>query len=419
MRNRVHSFLIGAMLLAPPLANAQDAVLDWIGVTNDTVLAGATNPLFTTRNVGLVGAALFDAVNGIEKRYEPLLVAKAKGPHASSRAAAVQAAYSMLVRLYPAQAAALDARRTASLAAIAAGPNADRPKEIAEGLAYGQLVADTIFDARSRDGFAPDPAPPFVGVDRVGFWRPTAAGATGAGPQFATMTPWVLVRASQFRLPPPPALGTAEYAADFTETKTFGIAGVPGAPLTDNQTVARFWNGNTALYWNRIAVQIARGRGLSLVDTARVFGVLNVSMADAAVACWDSKYRYVFWRPVTAIQLSGPSGTPAGADPTWTPFLGVTPSHPEYPSGHSTVSGAAARALESLFGTGVPFTIDSETMPGTIRSYASFADALADIHDARVFGGIHFRTACRRGSVMGAQVADWVIANAMGDHRDQ
>jgi hypothetical protein len=365
-----------------------------------------------------VGAAIFDAVNGIEKRYQPLMVDKYTGPHASPRAAAIQAAYAMLVRLYPAQSAMLNSRRASSLAGISSGSGADHEKEIAAGLAYGQFVADAIFATRSLDGFAPDPAPPFVGVDRVGFWRPTLAGATGAGPQFATMTPWVLLRASQFRLPPPPALGSPEYAADYNETRLFGIAGVPGAPLTENQTVARFWNGNTALYWNRIAAQIASDRNLSLVETAHLFGVLNVAMADAVVACWDSKYRFVYWRPVTAIQQSGSAGTPVGADPTWTPFLGVTPSHPEYPSGHSTVSGAAAHVLETVFGSAVAFTIDSETMPGAIRSFAAFSDALAEIHNARVFGGIHFRTACRLGSQLGAQVADWVMAHAMTEHGD-
>src|SRR4051812_5530883 len=175
----------------------------------------------------------------------------------------------------------------------------------------------------------------------------------------------------------------------------------------------------TALYWNRIAAQVAAGQQLLLVDTARVFGILNVSMADAAVACWDSKYRYQFWRPVTAIQLAGADGVLGGGDPTWTPFLGATPAHPEYPSGHSTVSGSAARVLETFFGTGASFDVTSETSPGEVRQYHAFADALSEIHDARVFGGIHFRTACRRGSLLGAQVADWVMDHAMGEHKDR
>jgi len=159
-------------------------------------------------------------------------------------------------------------------------------------------------------------------------------------------------------------------------------------------------------------------RNFSLVETAHLFGVLNVAMADAAVACWDSKFRYVLWRPVTAINQSGPDGLPAGADPTWTPFLGATPAHPEYPSGHSTVSGAAAHVLATFFGDDVAFTVTSETLPGTVRSYSSFSAALADIHDARVFGGIHWRTACRLGSQPGSKVADWVMSHAMQDHGD-
>ena len=420
MARRVATLLLTTALFMPARASASDQVLDWIGVMNDTVLTGGTNGIYTSRNVGLVGAAIFDAVNGIEKRYDPLVVGKYTGPHASSRAAAVQAAYVMLLKLYPLQSVALDNHRTSSLAEISSGPGADTDKEIAAGIKYGQDVANTIYMIRSSDGFAPDPPPPFAGVDRVGFWRPTAPNAFAAGPQFATMTPWVLIRASQFRLPPPPALGSPAYIADYNETKATGRgpAPAPGTPLTDTQTVARFWAGNTSLFWNRIASQVASSRNLSLVETAHLFGMLNVAMADAGMACWDGKFRYVFWRPVTAIQQSGPDGTPAGADPTWTPFLGTTPAHPEYPSGHSTLSGAASHLLATVFGDDTSFTIDSETLPGTIKSFSSFSDALADIHNARVWGGIHFRTACRLGSELGVKVADWIMANAMKEHGD-
>ena len=167
---------------------------------------------------------------------------------------------------------------------------------------------------------------------------------------------------------------------------------------------------------------MAATRDLSLVDTARLFGLLNVAMADAAVACWDSKYRFVFWRPVTAIQEGESDGNDAtGGDPAWTPLLVVTPAHPEQPSGHSTVSGAATAVLGALLGDDTPFTVDSEVAGSHTRSFSSFAAALAEIHDARVFGGIHFRTACRLGSRLGANVADWVMTHAMtplGDRRD-
>jgi hypothetical protein len=404
--SRVALVAVTITLLVPSRAVASDPVLDWIGVMNESVLTAGTTPLSTSRAVGLVGASMFDAVNGIEKRYQPLMVDKYTGPHASSRAAAVQAAYAMLLRLYPTQAATLNARRAASLAAIAAAPGADQDKEIVAGIAYGQFVADSIFAARSLDGFAPDPAPPFVGIDRLGIWRPTGANQTGAGPQFATMTPWVLIRGSQFRLPPPPALGSPEYVADYNET----ILGVAG---NAHEAEARFWAGNTALYWNRIAAQVAASRDLSLVETAHLFGLLNVSMADAAIACWDGKYRYVFWRPVTAIHLSTANGIPDSTNAAWAPLL-ATPAHPEYPSGHSTLSGAAKRVLETAFGDNVAFTVSSEVTNNT-RSFVSFSDALEEIHNARVFAGIHFRTACRLGSDLGMKVADWVMGQSMQD----
>jgi hypothetical protein len=227
------------------------------------------------------------------------------------------------------------------------------------------------------------------------------------------MTPWVLTRASQFRLPPPLALASAEYAADFNEVKEMGSA-TSGSRSADGTLLAQFWAGSTALFWNRIASQVAATRGLSLVDTAHLFAVLNVAMADAAIACWDGKYRYVFWRPVTAITLADTDGNAATtAEATWTPLLGTTPAHPEYPSGHSTISGAAAHVLAAMLGDDSPFTLDSEVMPGVIRSFPSFSAALAEIHNARVWGGIHFRTACVRGSELGRQVAAYVMGHAL------
>jgi hypothetical protein len=163
------------------------------------------------------------------------------------------------------------------------------------------------------------------------------------------MTPWVLARPSQFRLPPPLALNSPEYAVDLTELKIMGI--FAGSSRTSDQSeLALFWAGNTPLYWNRIAAQLAAERGLTLTENAHLFALLNVAMADAAIACWDSKYRYVFWRPITAIRAGL---TPADADPTWVPWLDFfpagTPAHPEYPSGHSTVSGSAAFILAAAF----------------------------------------------------------------------
>jgi hypothetical protein len=418
----------------PVLAAAPDTVLEWIGIMNTTVLAGGTNPLVSTRVVALVSASVFDAVNGIDPRFRPLHV-KPGAPHnASQRAAAIQAAYVILVDLYPAQSATLTAKRDASIAALA---STEKAHSINAGVAWGQTVADAIWAWRMTDGIAPAP-PPFLGVQSIvgtpaaiGAWRPTPQGlpnqlpgVSGAGPQFATMTPWVLRRPSQFRLPPPLALNSQEYANDLDELFKMGVYSGSGRSQ-DQSDLALFWAGNTPLYWNRIAAQISVERGLSFHENAHLFALLNVSMADAGIACWDGKYRYVFWRPITAIR---DGFTPADSDPAWIPWLdffpGGTPAHPEYPSGHSTVSGSAAFILAAAFGENTAFSVDSETNPnpGKPRSFASFPDAVAEIANARVFGGIHFRTSCVRANTLGRAVADYVSRHAMratgDDERD-
>jgi hypothetical protein len=415
--------ILSGMVAAPrPLAAATpDPVLEWIGIMNDTVLAGGSNSIVTARVAALVSASVFDAVNGIEPRFHSLYVKPDAPPHASRRAAAIQAAYAILLYAYPAQSAGLTARRKASLAAL---PPTEQAQAIPAGVAWGQTVADAIWTLRLADGNAPTP-PPFVGVlgivgtpAAVGFWRPTPpSNASGSGPQFATMTPWVLARPSQFRLPPPLALNSPEYATDLNEVKTMGsLSG--SARTTDQSELALFWAGNTPLYWNRIAAQIAAEHGERLTENARLFGLLNVTIADASIACWDSKYRYVFWRPITAIRAGL---TPADADPTWEPWLDFfksgTPAHPEYPSAHACMSGSAAFVLSAAFGDNIDFAVTSDVRPGT-RSFSSFSSAVAEIADARVFGGIHFRTSCVRGDILGRTVADYVSKHAMRERGD-
>lgn len=408
----------------PAAAAAPDPVLEWIGVMNNTVLKAGTAPNVTGRVVALVSASVFDAVNGIEPRFRPLHV-RPDAPHnASQRAAAIQAAYVILMNLYGTQqGVALTSQHDASLAALASTEN---PKSIAAGVAWGQSVADAIWAWRLTDGFAPTPAP-FFGVqsiagtpNSVGFWRPTPpANASGATPQLATTTPFVLTRPSQFRVPPPLALNSPDYIADLNEVREMGS--LTSTSRSSEQTeVALFWALNTTLAWDRIAVQLSVARGLSLTENARLFEVLNVSMVDAIIACWDSKYRYLSWRPVTAIRAAAAPGDP---DSNWQPLLDSltgTPAHPEYPSAHSSFSGAAAFVLADFFGENTAFSATSEILPGTTRSYTSFSEAIAEIADARVFGGIHLRSSCARGNSLGRAVADYVSSHLMrGRGEDQ
>jgi hypothetical protein len=419
--------LIVTLLAVSPLsvsAATPDPVLEWIAVMNNTVLAAGTAPNVTGRVVALVSASVFDAVNGIDPRFRPLHV-RPDAPHnASQHAAAIQAAYAILMNLYGAQqGGTLTSQHDASLAALAL---TEKPESIAAGVAWGQSVADAMWAWRLTDGFAPTP-PPFFGVQSIagtanslGFWRPTPpANASGATPQIATMTPWVLTRPSQFRLPPPLALNSAEYAADLNEVREMGS--FSSASRSNEQSeIALFWALNTPLAWNRVAAQLSAAHGLSLTENAHLFAVLNVTLADAIITCWDSKYRYIFWRPVTAIRAGAALGDP---NSDWRPLLDSltgTPAHPEYPSAHSTYSGAAAFILAAAFGENTAFSLASEIRPGT-RSYTSFSEAIAEIADARVFGGIHLRSSCARGNSLGRAVADYVSKRAMrprGDDQD-
>jgi hypothetical protein len=205
-------------------------------------------------------------------------------------------------------------------------------------------------------------------------------------------------------------LSSDQYAADFNEVKTIGDK-FSVTRTADQTQIAVFWNGNTPVSWNRVANSVAEDRHTTLSQNARLFAMLNVAMADAVIACWDSKYTYVFWRPITAIRLASTDGNPATTeDPNWTPLL-ITPNFPEYASGHATVSPAAVTVLGTFFGNDVDFALTSETLPGVVRSFASFTQAADEAFEARIYGGIHFRSACRDGRAMGTQVGSFVTTN--------
>ena len=386
-------------------------VVEWHQIFNAATLATVPvpNSLTTSRSAALVSVSVFDAINGVDRWYAPYLVTGRAPARTSASAAAIQAAYAILQKLYPAQSTTLTERRNASIERLFAV----EPEEALErGMSWGQHVADTIWSSRQSDGLTPAMAP-FIGSPTVGVWRPTPpANASGVGPQFATMTPWVLTRPSQFRPAPPPALNSQEYAADFNETKMWGAA-TGSARRPEDSAVAVFWSGNGTLYWTRVAADLAQTRQLTSHESAHLFAVLHAAMADASIATWDAKYRYVFWRPVTAIRSMDDDGNEATtSDPSWSPFL-TTSAHPEYPSGHSNLAGAATTVLGAIFGDDVAFDATSETMAGAVRSFVGFDNAIEEMADARVFGGMHFRTACVRGSALGSTVGSYVVDHAM------
>jgi hypothetical protein len=392
-----------------------DEITDWVQYLYQSALvAPATSPIVMTRNAAIMQASVFDAVNGIEERFTPIHVQPNALPGASRRAAAVQAAYASLVRLYPAQQADLEAKLAASLAGISSGDAAENSVSIKRGIQWGQTVADAIWAWRSTDGFTPAPAP-FVGGNAVGQWRPTPpAFAPGAAPQFAHMTPWVIQSPAQFRPAGPPALSSARYAKDFNETKLMGR--IDSTARTADQTLySLFWGASTSnFFFNQVGIALAAEHHFTFSEESRLLAAVDLAIADAAIGCWDAKYTFVSWRPVTAIPLAGTDGnSDTTADTLWTPLL-TTPAHPEYPSAHSCVSGAASRVLASYFGDNTAFNVtsDSPTMAGVTRSFTSFTDVIEEIKNARVFAGIHFRSACDDGGTLGTGVADYVLRNA-------
>jgi hypothetical protein len=418
---KIFSFLLLAIVFGGAIAVTAraDEISDWNRIMFESAVppatSPATSPLVMTRVAAIVQASVYDAVNGIEGHFAPVHVTLSAPPGASRRAAAVQAAYASLVRLYPALTSTLDTKRAESLAAIASGPAAENSVSIARGIAYGQAVADAIWAWRATDHFAPPP-PPFLGdmpPYTPGRWRLTPPGfLPGAGPQFAYMTPWAITSPTQFHPPGPPSLVSAQYTADFNETKLKGRIDSP-TRTADETLACFFWNSTTVSFlWNHVAISLAEERNLTFSRKARLLALLNISMADAIIGCWEGKYSYLFWRPVTAIPEAGTDGNPDTiADATWSPLL-ITPAHPEYPSGHSSASGAAGRVLSSYFGEETAFTVDSD-LSGVTRSFTNFSSALEEVKNARIFAGIHFRTACNDGQALGKGVADYVFANSL------
>ena len=406
---RVSMILAAFVLTTSSGLRADDVVTHWNKVMLATIAAGGSDPVTSTRMAAIVQASVFDSINGIERKYTPIHAEFRQPNGASASAAVIESAYIALVALYPDQEPDLSAARDASLAKLHATVGA-----IKKGREFGALVANDILNWRSTDGFA-EGQPPFLGGTNIGQWRPTPPDfRPGALPQIATMVPWSIKSPDQFRPAGPPSLSSARYAAVFNEVKTMGSA--DGSQRKDDQTLlAIFWTGNTPAYWNRIAdTVVARHGRLSLLRKARILALLNITMSDAAIACWDAKYHYQFWRPITAITNADLDGNPAtDIDVDWFQLLGGTPAHPEYPSGHSTVSASAAAVLAHFFGDHTSFRIDSEKVPGVWRSFSSFSGAVLEVIDARVFAGIHFRSSCLDGNALGSNVARFVLRHSM------
>jgi hypothetical protein len=408
--------LLLAAVLAPVPAAADESpapaqvVIEWNQALLDALTVANTPPPPAMRAGAIVTTAVFDAVNGLTRRYLPYHVS-AHGPRgASAQAAAAGAAHKALVALFPSQQARLDALLDTTLARLA-----DRDaRGIDRGVAWGASVADAILALRANDGFT-TPLPPYVLSTAVGRWQPTPPAFLSAPAfrEFAAMIPWALTSPAQLLPAPPPALTDARYARDFDEVKMLGSATSTSRSAFDTQT-AQFWQSATpVVIWDPVADTLIARHHLGLTDAARLLAQENMAMADTVIAVWNAKNDYDTWRPITAIQRAGLDGNPAtDADPAWQPVL-VTPPFQEYPAGHPGVSAAAAAVLAHRFGNCTRYTLTSPAMPGVSRSLPSFSAGVAQVIDARVFGGIHFRFAGDVAATMGRQVAAYAEETQM------
>lgn len=430
---KAHSWnrLLGGLVVAAAMSvtslpvcaasDGADQVLEWNQIFIDTLIITNTVNSSSPRLGAIVHTAMFDAYNGIERRYTSIYVGATAPRGASRRAAVIAAAYTTLRALFPSRQSDLEASYVASLAALSDDPDDDDGGLARErGIAWGVQVANAVLAWRTSDGFGGS-YPAFRGGTAVGQWRPTppAFGAMAAQP-LAFTSPFVLPNSALFRPAPPRGLLTSTYVDDFNAVKALGRA--TGSTRTDDQTwLAPFWEGNASVHWNQAANQIARANDLSMSKTVRLLALLNVAMADTIFSTWNAKRYYggidteVTWRPVTAIPLADTDGNPDTiADPDWTPWV-TTPSHPEYPSGHPSLNGAAATVLLSCFDDAQTFTLTTKTPSNEVlsRTYMSISQARSDGNNARVWGGMHYPSTVAVGNQLGENVANFINQHAM------
>ena len=401
-------------------------VLDWNQIFIDTLIATNTANSSSQRLGAIVHTAIFDAYNGIERRYTPIFV-HSRAPHgASRRAAVIAAAYTALVGLFPSQTAGARCQLCGFARGAERRLRGRRPIARTTALVREAYRARHRLGNRGRAGRARlardrwvqrEPTLPFTGGTAVGQWRPTppAFGPMSAqGLAFTAM--FVLVNNTQFEPGPPRGLTSATYTDDFNAVKALGRK--TGSTRTEDQTaLAPFWEGNASVHWNQAANQIARANHLSMSDSNRLLAVLNIAMADTAFTTWSGKRFYgavpneVTWRPVTSIPLADTDGNPDTApDPDWLPLVN-TPSHPEYPAGHPSLNGAAATVLLSHFRRRQTFTLTTAGQPS--RTYTSIAQARSDGNNARVWGGMHYPSTVDISDAVGEAIANYVNRNSM------
>jgi len=427
--------ICGAAVIVGIAPVRADEVTDWNAVAVDVLVLGGQNPVVMTRGLAMAHLAVHDALNAIDRRYEPYLYDARAEPSAAPGAAVAAAMRDALVGALtgfgtPERQAKGKERADAAFAAALTTIPEGRPRR--DGIAVGQAAAAAMLTLRKADGATVQVA--YTPGTQPGQWRPhpnpvpanppipdatLALGNLPAMlPQWGQMLPFTMRAPWQFRLRPPPALTSETYTRDYNEVKRLG--GKQSMVRTAAQDeIARFWYEASAQGWNRIARIIAGQRVLDRWEQARLFALLNAAMADGYIAGADTRYLYNFWRPVTAIRAGGSDGNDATAgDPTWETFMN-TPPLPDYPSTHSVLGGAAAVVMSRFLGTDqVSFTMTSgPPFAGITRSFTSFSQAQEENGDSRVYSGIHFRNSTVAGILQGEQIGRQAFAQYLQPYR--
>jgi PAP2 superfamily len=411
---RATVLLVAALVLATPAALARPAqagprvardpavIRTWNAVAVRTIIVeGLKPPPVAQLYLGFVSAAVYNAVVTIDGRFTPYTSQPRPHGHASPEAAAATAAYRVLSVYFPASAEQLTVDYQASLAQIPDGVAKTR------GIRVGEDAARTI--VRLREGDGRDAAITLDLAPAPGTWRPTPpAFAPMLAPWLGFVRPLLLGSPTQLPLAGPDPLTSIAYTRDFNEVKAMGAAA--SATRTPAQTeTARFWNDSAPVQFQAGFRDLAIRHRLDIDHSARLFAILNMTTADAAIACWRAKYDFPFWRPSTAIQLADTDGNPATtADPTWTPLV-INPPYPDYPSGHACLTGATAQGLAHLFGPQKIDLVVSSAVTGTTRHYRTARTLDRDTMNARVWLGIHFRKAMVDGNRLGHRVSRWAL----------
>jgi hypothetical protein len=393
-----------AVLTAPtPSSAAADKGPDQVLAWN----VNATQALIVTGNLGtsslvhlaIVHGAIYDAVNSIDRRYEPYLGRVASKRWYSMNAAAASAAYHVLSALVPAQQSSLDGLYATSLATIRNGPAK------AGGIRVGELAAEQMLDARENDGrYGPFR---FVAGTDPGEWRPELPlFLSDPNAWVKDVKPFLIMSSSQFHSAGPLDMTSERYAEEFNQVKMLGRA--TGSTRTADQTdQGLFWADNAFAMWSRIFRQLSENNDLSVADNARFFARLYLTAADAQITVWEDKAFYSFWRPITAIRDAELDENPATTDEDgWLPLI-ATPPYPDHPSGHNAVSGSIVKTLQSFFGTDTMSFSAFSNVSLTTRNFTRFSQAINEILRARIYAGIHFWTPDAQGYKIGRQVARW------------